>query len=192
MKLLDFYQTTLGHSVELYLDSGVQIEENLKQLGNIKAKYIASKIMGKEYSRNALIDSHKTWHGTYEDVPYKLLYINVSVRNYSVKDAIVGNGSLVTISLQFVRDPNVVLNSKLKLTDAEKKLLREIKECIHTLKGELPHYSYYDRLTKLNNNLSDLKHNIGMVINLSWDYNLERLLDSNFLTNGMRAEESLL
>lgn len=192
METIEFYQKAFADSVQKMMDANAQVYEYLRRLMYMKENYVAKKIIGREYSALALIDSLKHWRCTYEDVPFKCIGMDSVVYNSSLYSAMCDNSSIIEFEVRFMRDPDTILKSRMKLTEREKQILKKMKDDFwHTNESRLPLTKDYGELSRLHNELCGLKHRIGMVIECSWYYSFNELMDENFLTDGLKAQKSL-
>lgn len=192
METIEFYQKALADSAQKMMDANAQVYEYMRRLMYLRENYIAKKIIGREYPALDLIDSLKHWECTYENVPFKCIGMDYTCYNSSMYSAMCDNSSMIELEIRFMRDPDVLLKSRLKLTEREKQLLKKMKDDFwHTYEGRLPLTKNYDELSRLHNELCGLKHRIGMVIECSWYYDFSKLMDKDFLINGLRAQKSI-
>jgi hypothetical protein len=189
--MVRFYQDALSESVKTLLNSEAQLQQYVIQLGNLKVKKLSEQIIGREFPIHALLSSRKTYDGEYEATGYKAVHIDICTEKWDLLNKVKENGSLLTLSIAFLRDPSVIINSKQKLTDKEKEILRSLKRYYNINPKHNATWFSGSEVIKLGRNLSDLKHHIYATVELSWNYSLEKLLSSSYLTNGIRAEQNL-
>lgn len=189
--MIKFYQEALSESTKALLNSSAQVLSHIEQLGEYKASDIASHIVGREYSIDSLVSSRETYYGKYEDVPYKAVHVDSKVHRWNLVSTVMENSTLLTISVVFLRDPEVILSSRLKLTNEERKLLRKLREYYHVSEGH--NSSWYSGSTVVNigSKLSELKHHICAVVELPWSFSMKRLLSSSFSIGSIKAEQTL-
>lgn len=190
--MLEFYQNLLSESAKTLLNSEAQIRSHVIQLGSLKAQNLTEKIIGKKYSFHSLLPPSKECGGEYEEVDYKAVHIDSSLDDWNLSRKVREDETLITITITFLRDPSVILSSKLKLTDTEKKMLRKLNMYYDIRDGYNSSWFKGSEVTDLGDRLVELKHRIYTSISLSWDYSLSQLLSDDFLTRGIKAQQSLI
>lgn len=189
--MMKFYQNALSESAKMLINSEAQIKSHVNQLGKLRAESLGKQIIGKEFPVDALLESCKDCQGEYEKVGYKAVHVDADFNSWNLLDSIRNNSSILTISVVFVRDPDVILKSNIKLTDLEKKLLRKLRRYYAVSPGRNSRWFTCLDVANPGDQLPDLRNSIHAVIRLYWKCSLEQLLSEDFLTRGIKAEKSL-
>lgn len=189
--MMKFYQEALSESAKALLNSEAQVHHYVTQLGELKAQRLTEQIIGRDYPFHFLLESRKTYNGKYEDCDYKAVHVDISVSDLRLPRSIRNNDTILYVSIVFLRNPEMILSSNLKLTDLEKKLLKNLKSYHNIEHGQNCSWFTGSQVIKLGRELAELKNNIHTVIDLSWNFSFEKLLSDNFLTNGIKARQSL-
>ena len=197
MTQLEFYQEALTKSAEALLNANAQVQSYAALLAKMKKDAIAEKMIGEVYNIDALMQKN---HYKYKDFAGKELKC-VVVKSYVEEDSVLYikkdthyNG-LINIEIIFLADPDTILNSKQKVTDKEKELLKKLSNFYAIGKGNKRNQSEYDyghqSLTSMADELYYLKHKYRMSFSLTWQYSFEKILSGNFLTSGLKAVQTL-
>lgn len=189
--MMKLYQEALSESAKELFNSEAQVLNYVTQLGTFKVKKLSEQIVGKNYPSHFLLRSYKTYCGEYEKVDYKAVHVDFRIYDYNILRSIRDDESILSISAVFVRDPDVILDSKLKLTDAEKRILRKLKEYYKVKDASGSRWFKNSEVENLESDLSSLKHHIHAVIPLYWTYSLKDILSEDFPIKGIKAELSL-
>lgn len=180
---------TLANAAERLLNAEAEVLSVLRWMADKKREAITEKVAKSTFKAKDLTSSN--WRVEYlnPEAEMKIVAVESKITDYFLTDFIRDvdtrrYSNLVTLSIYFMQDPDDYLKSKKKLTDAEKKILRELKE-------------YYDvkyinrndgnKMDKLNSELIALKHGISIVTYAEWEYSLDKLLSDNFLFSGLRC-----
>lgn len=195
MDKFKLYQEAIAHSVELLNNADAQLRNYVKKVADMRANNVAERVIGRNYTLSDLMAKSDWNFKYYEDVPYKAILVEPKIEYCFLEGALDYNFraySLVSLCIYFLRDPETILKSKIKLTDKERKLLNEL----------IPHYkvkqgSRRDNagsmrdIDKTCNQLETLKHGLHMCISLEWKSTLDDILRDNYLTRGIKAQVPL-
>lgn len=179
MERQELIQNMLVNSTERLINAAAEVQNNIKWLLNIKGSLILKKTKDKEYKAGDLLAGKESWSYKYinKEAMMKLVFLYSSIDNYYLGHLTTTerHRNIINLNMFFMQDPDKILKSKAKLTEAEKIILREMKEYYDA--------SYLDvnRIYTLDSRLVALKHRYSLVYNPSWGFTLDDLLKPNFL-----------
>lgn len=162
-------------------------------IAKAKEAYVKEKLMGEEFLCDDLLEPGKdTYEWKYEDFKdhvFKVVAVKTEVDSWEARKSYDGGAcKLFTLNIAFLRDPDEILNSKMKLTTCEIKLLKELNNYYGRNWG----YRDYDDLVEIQRNLRELKHNFNLLITSYWSFPFDTITQDGFVEYGLRAQSKIL
>lgn len=184
-------QEMLSHAVESVVNAEAAVKTHLNWIGERKRMAVIEKIKDQTYRAYNLISDAYCDRGVDPAAMMKPVCVEMRVNSFDLIESIKNIGStyrasLLSLYITFMQDPEVHLGSKKKLTDAEKKLLKDLGK--YYTNSDLV-YKRDDKVTIINSNLKDLKHNINIATGLQWSFSLGDILDPDFLRHGLKTDK---
>ena len=192
MTTLELYRQELEQSIKELFNTKAQVTAYINTLRDAKQRKIISKIVGKTYSLDDLYAKDSYYYKYYENTEYKAVLVDSLPKSYNFVSRILDGDGVFDLTVLFIRNPYTILNSKLKLTEKERKLLCKLKEYWDIPDGESRSYLTYKEIDNLDTDLKCLKHKLHILIQLTWSYDLNDLLQDNFTQRGLKAESVLI
>ena len=188
---IKYNQQMLSNAVESLVNAEAAVMAHLKWIGEKKRLAVIDRIKDSTYKAYNLTSGDWRERGIDPAAQMKPINVDVSFANHNIVNRVKENkkenwGGLITLSITFMQDPEVFLGSKKKLTDVEKKLLKDLKRIYDN--GDI-HYNRNEKICEINSTLRDLKHNINVVIYAQWSFTLDTILTTDFLLYGLRTDK---
>ena len=182
MNKIQFLQESLQHSTERLIGADAECRNLVIMLAKEKEKYVKEKINGNIFPASAILETTDiSWPGK-SDVRYKVIGVDGKLL-WSYKTPIQGSydeNNIIGLTITFMRDPQEILESKIKLTEKERFILKSLKTSYERS------YMYSEDKEKINA-LGNLKHEIRLAVELSWTYNFDDIMDEIFIKKGLIA-----
>lgn len=190
MTQLGFFQKALANSVEILLNTEAHVISHLRWLAESKRMAIAAAAIGKDFNSDDICDYDKLAHSylkrnTMMRVVGVMCDINCYELNGWFKSRERGMFHAMTLKVNFMRNPDEILQSKAELTADEKRYLKKMKHFYEN--SEYNDYYFYE-MQSTNINLCNLKHHYNILLTQEWQYNFDDVLDDDFLSNGIRSK----
>lgn len=190
MTQIELTQRALSNSIEALLNAEAQVQAHLEWIAEAKRLAIIKKVEGKQFRAGDIIVD-KGWRTNTIDknAIMKVISVTSSVQDYNLVSAIRDHtyGNLIYLSIYFLQNPQEILDSKMKLTEAERKILKEMLPLYKNFKktnGEKAEY--------LNRGLMDLKHKLNISYQACWSFHLDAILVEDFIERGVRCNNTIL
>lgn len=192
MTQLGFFQKALANSVEILLNTEAHVISHLRWLAESKRRAIAAVAIGKDFNSDDLCD-YDMWEHSYlkSNTMMRVVGVVCDINSYYLVDALKSTqrgifNSAMTLKVNFMRNPDEILQSKAELTADEKRYLKKMK---HFYKNsEYNDYHEFFEMQNTNRDLRNLKHHYNILLTQEWQYNFDDVLDDDFLSNGIRSE----
>lgn len=188
---IKYNQQMLSNAVESLVNAEAAVMSHLKWIGEKKRLAVIDSIKDSTYKAYNLTSGAWYEKGIDPAAQMKPINVDVSLANHNIVNRIKENkkenwGGLITLNITFMQDPETFLGSKRKLTDMEKKLLKDLKRIYD--KSDI-HYNRDEKAYEINSTLRDLKHNINVVIHAQWSFTLDTILTTDFLLYGLKTDK---
>ena len=190
MDRMDLYRNGLLHAAERLIQAEAECRHFADDMMKEKQAKVVKKCLGKIFKCDDIFGEGQ-WHADKfkgreircVGVDYRLhdnMYYTLVDQHYEWQP------KMASITLHFLCDPDEYLNSRKKLTDKEKVILRDLKGC-YDCRGNS---RLYPKAERLGNDLLELKNFIHMYNNLKWSFSLDNLLADDFLTGFLWANNT--
>lgn len=186
MKQIELFQNALASSVETLINAEAQVRSHLKWLVEQKRIAIQRRSLGKVFNSDDIcVQRQQIGH----NVRMKVVAIGSEIKRDLYVDRFKCCGKydylseLFYINIFFMRNPAPLLDSKSRLTDREKSILKSM----------LKYYEFdyqepdTEELRQLSNELRMLKHGYDMVVRHQWGYNFNDILNEDILKEGLQV-----
>lgn len=188
MKQIELFQNALANSVETLINAEAQVRSHLKWLVEQKRIAIQRRSLGKVFNSDDICVQRqlpKIGH----NVKMKVVAIGSEIKRDLYADRFKCCGKydyfyeLFDINIFFMRNPAPILDSKSRLTDREKSILKSMLK-YYELSYPEPDT---EMLRQLSEELRMLKHGYNMVVRYQWGYNFNDILNEDILKEGLQA-----
>lgn len=191
MTQLGFFQKALANSVEILLNTEAHVLSHLQWLAESKRRAIAAAAIGKDFNSDDICDYDKLAHSylkrnTMMRVVGVVCEINCDYltewfKSRKCEEAM----NPMTLKVNFMQNPDEILQSKAELTADEKRYLKKMKNLYEN--SENNDYNFYEMLST-NIDLRNLKHHHNILLTQEWQYNFNDVLSDDFLSKGIRLK----
>lgn len=182
MDHIEFLQKGLADAANNLVNAESALQRYCRILANAKCLVIGKKLIGKDFKAIDIVD-RTSWEtdGIKLDAMMRATIVNADLQSCYSVSVVYEGPTMIKLTVTFQRDPDELLKSRARLTDAEKDILKEMRG-YYRLEYAQPD----DKTVKeLNRKLKKLKHNYNMVCRLTWNYSFNDIINSGFLTNGI-------
>lgn len=193
MNPIRIVQKGLEEATAKQIEVSAAISQYFHIIASEKEHYVRKQLLDKEFLCEDLLEPGKsTYDWKYEDYEghiYKTVATDITVDEWEARNPY-GGGKRRPFSLEiaFLRNPDEILNSKMKLTDGEIKILKNLQKSYERKYG----HADYGHLKQAQYDLRKLKHKINLLITIYWSFTFEEITEEDFLEHGLRAQSRLI
>ena len=182
---MDLYREGLVHAAERLIQAEAECRRFAEIMMREKQEKVVNKCLGKVFKCDDIFIKEQWRTENFKGRETKCIGVSFSVY-HNMYDTLTDQHyewqpKMANMTLHFLCDPDEYLNSKKKLTEKERSLLKEMRGCYECRNNN----RLSDKAEKLSNELDGLKNSIYMYNDLTWSFSLDRLLADDFLSSSL-------
>lgn len=183
MNQVELFRNALMRSVESLLNAETQVRSHIEWFAEMKRSKIEKAVLCKTFNSDDICDYYG-WQR--KDIEHNVEMKAVAVRTIKsdwgliskLRSADSTTDGLFDIRIVFLRNPRPILDSKVKLTDNEKSILKKMRDIYDSPLGGKN--ADHEKLMRANIDLHELKHHYQMAFEGTWSFTLSDIIDEFF------------
>lgn len=178
MSPIEVAQRGLEDALAKHMEVEGAMKNYFELIASAKRQYVRRKLVQKEFRCEDLLNPKELqyeYRGA--DVAghvFKCVAVRVEVNAFAT--VYPATSKPINMSILFLRNPDEILSGNKKLTDLEKRYLKQLNNNYMAVFGGL-----YDEIFAAARELSGLKHGIRLVIQRDWEFSFQEVTSQGFV-----------